>query len=585
MNVARALPPRPLPSRPLWVGVFARATLLLLLALASLDASAQVRAWVDRDRIAMGETVTLNIESTAATTSTEPDYAPLLTDFFVSGRTSRREFVMGSSGSTVRTLYAVALRPRRDGVMTVPALAVGSLRTQPIPLTVAPAATPSPTRTEDVFIESESDDPDPYVQQSVGWVVRLYSATPLISGQLDQDAPDGASLQRVGDDAQYQRDIGGRRYHVVERRFLLVPERSGVLTVPPARFEGRGAGGFFDDLLGGGRGGVLEAQGTPRKLDVQPAPANAPQPWLPLQNLTLRYQSSPQELRVGNAATVTVEALADGATAAQMPELQLPPIDGVQVFAEPVQADERFVDGRPRVKLTRRFSLVPAREGKADMAGFQLRWWDVRAGQAQTSSLPPLSWTVLPGTAPGAANAAANPATSASGDIAANAPGTPATSVAARFTDLGGANRVWVLAAVLFAALWLLTLVWGLHRGEVAKTAAQPGDDAPAPPPSGHVDLKRLIDRGDLGDVGDALCAMAHPPARDLDEVRRRLADADQREAVDELQRARWGAGSAVTAREALRRAFAKGPTWRQQAVAAATSPLPPLYPPERGTR
>ncbi len=563
MNIANHAMRRFLPS----------AALLMLLALVSLDAAAQVRAWVDRDRIAMGETVTLNIESSAATTSAEPDYAPLLTDFFVSGRTSRREFAMSNGRSTIRTLYAVALRPRRDGIVMIPALNVGSLRTQPIPVTVAPAAAPSPTRDEEAFIESEADDSDPYVQQSVGWVVRLYSATPLISGQLDQDPPEGASLQRVGDDAQYQRDIGGRRYHVVERRFLLVPERSGLLTIPPARFEGRGAGGFFDDLLGG-RGGALQAQGAPRKLDVQPVPANAPQPWLPLQNLTLRYQSNPQELRVGSAATVTIEALADGATAAQMPELQLPPIDGVQVFAEPVQADERFVDGRPRVKLTRRFSLVPGREGDVQLGGMQMRWWNVRDGTAQTTRLPPLSWSVQPGSpvapAMGTAPASISPAT----DIAARAP-------AASFADLAGANKAWVLAALAFAALWLFTLVWGLHRGDT-KVAAASGGDEPTPPDSSHIDLKRLIERGDLGDVGDALCALARPPARDLDEARARLADPQQREAVDELLRARWGGGSAVTAREQLRRAFAGGPKWHAQAV-PAPSQLPPLYPPERG--
>jgi hypothetical protein len=555
--------------------LIARTVLLLLLAIVSLDAAAQVRAWVDRDRIAMGETVTLNIESTAATTSTEPDYAPLLTDFFLSGRTSRREFAMTNGRSTIRTLYAVALRPRRDGVITIPALNVGSLRTQPIPVTVAPAAAPSPTRTEDVFIESEADDPDPYVQQSVGWVVRLYSATPLISGQLDQDPPEGASLQRVGDDAQYQRDIGGRRYHVVERRFLLVPERSGVVTIPPARFEGRGAGGFFDDLLGG-RGGALQAQGPPRKLDVQPVPANAPQPWLPLQNLTLRYQSNPQELRVGSAATVTIEALADGATAAQMPELQLPPIDGVQVFAEPVQADERFVDGRPRVKLTRRFSLVPGREGDVQLAGMQMRWWNVRDGNAQATRLPPLSWSVLPGSQAGPATGSATPVPPPASDIAGR------TSSPSSFADLGGANKVWVLAALLFAALWLFTLVWGLHRGDAARVAQPSPAEQPTPPSPGHIDLKRLIDRGDFGDVADALCALARPPARDLDEARARLTDAQQREAIDALQSARWGGGSAITAREQLRRAFAEGPRWRAQAE-PEPSPLPPLYPPERG--
>ncbi|HZX78621.1 BatD family protein, partial [Lysobacter sp.] len=511
-------------ARPSHARSLAAFALFLLLALLSLDASAQIRAWVDRDRIAAGETVTLNIETTSTTTA-EPDYAPLMSDFFLSGHTSRREFVMENGRSTIRTLFAVALRPRRDGIITVPALQVGSLRTQPIPLTVAPAAARRPAHAgDDVFIESQADDDAPYVQQSVGWVVRLYSVAPLISGQLDQPAPDGASLQRVGDDAQYQRNIGGRRYNVVERRFLLVPERSGELVIPPAHFEGRGAGGFFDDLFGD-RGGALEAQAAPATLQVQAVPANAPQPWLPLQNLQLRYQSTPQDLRAGAAATLTLEAVADGATAAQMPELQLPTIEGVQVFAEPVQADERFVDGRPRVKLTRRFSLVPSREGQVQLAGVQMNWWDVRSGNPRTTRLPPLSWTVAPGSAASSTVLPAPSAANSPGGI--NASGTQPANV----TDLGGANRAWVLAALLFAALWLFTLVWGLHRGEGVKAAVKPDPALPdAEPARSHVDLKRLLDRADLGEVADGLCSIVRPPARDLDEVRERLDDPQQRQ-------------------------------------------------------
>ena len=551
---------------------------MFLLAFLSLDASAQVRAWVDRDRVGAGETVTLNIETTSTTTA-EPDYAPLMSDFFLSGHTSRREFVMENGRSTIRTLFAVALRPRRDGIITIPALQVGSLRTQPIPLTVAPAAARRPAHAgDDVFIESEADDDAPYVQQSVGWVVRLYSVAPLISGQLDQPAPDGASLQRVGDDAQYQRDIGGRRYNVVERRFLLVPERSGELVIPPAQFEGRGAGGFFDDLFGD-RGGALQAQSAPGTLQVQAVPANAPQPWLPLQNLQLRYQSTPQDLRAGSAATLTLEAIADGATAAQMPELQLPTIDGVQVFAEPVQADERFVDGRPRVKLTRRFSLVPSREGQVQLAGVQMSWWDVRSGSARTTRLPPLSWTVAQGSAATSPVVPAPSASASSADI--DASGMQATEL----SNLGGANRAWVLAALVFAALWLFTLVWGLHRGGGAKGVARRDPVAPDSESSrSRVDLKRLLDRADLGEVADGLCSLAQPPARDLDEVRDRLDDAQQRQAVDALQRARWGGGDGVAARDLLRRAFASGPRWRTHG-SHEVAPLPPLYPPERSAR
>jgi hypothetical protein len=58
-----------------------------------------------------------------------------------------------------------------------------------------------------------------------------------------------------------------------------------------------------------------------------------------------------------------------------------------------------------------------------------------------------------------------------------------------------------------------------------------------------------------------------------------RLADADQRDAVLVLQRARWGGGDGVAARQLLRTAFASGPRWRERS-AEAPSPLPPLYPP-----
>lgn len=544
---------------------------LLLLSLLSAAAAAQTRAWLDRDRIGAGETVTLNIEASGA--SSAPDYTPLQQDFTISGNTSSRQLKLVNGRSSSHTLYAVALRPRREGVLTIPALAVGNQRTQPLALVVTPASAQVPARAgDDVFVESEADDLDPYLQQSVGWVVRLYSAVPLVSGQLDQGAPEGASLQQVGDDAQYSRQIDGRRYQVVERRYLLIPERSGTLTIPGATFEGRGAAGFFDDFLGNGRSGVLRASAAPRFLHVRPVPAKAPQPWLPLHGLTLRYQSAPQVLQAGAAATLTVEATADGASASQMPDLQLPPIAGVQVFAEPVQVDETFSDGRPRVKLTRQFSLVPTRGGPVTLDGMQLGWWDVRSGAAQTATLPALEWTVAP--AVDQAGTAAGPSVAAGAAV----PPAPDASRAA-------ASRGWVLAALLFAALWLLTLIWGLRQRTppmrpVGDTAAAGASATTAGrPATGTGDLKRALATGDFGEIGDLLCAMARPPARDLDEVRARLQDPAQRGALDAMQHARWGGGDGVAARARLREAFAIGPRW-QTGLEPAPSPLPPLYPP-----
>lgn len=537
---------------------------------ASAAAPAQTRAWLDRDRIGLDETVALNIESDDALAAA-PDYTALQRDFALSGNTSSRQVQIVNGRSQARTLFAVALQPRREGLLTVPALKVGTRMTQPLSLTVTAAAPPARAG-GDAFIEAEADDQNPYVQQAVGFVLRLYYATAPVSGELVQDVPDGASLQRVGDDLQYMREVGGRRYTVVERRFLLTPERSGPITIPGARFRGRAAGGFFDDMFGDGQR-ELRANAAPRFLDVRALPAHAPQPWLPLRGLTLRYLDTPQQLRAGAAATLVVEAVADGANAAQMPALSLDAADGMQVFADPAQSDERFDNGRPQVKITRRFSIVPTRAGTLRIAGPRIGWWDVRAGIARSAALPDLSLAVAP--------AAATP--SASGEAGAVQAAPPSSGMS--LPGLDTVLQPWALATMAFALLWLGTLAWALQRRAALPSATasmQAGSDARPPagvdPRALRHSLRQLLDSGDPGDIADTLCALASPPAADLDTLQARLADPAQQAAVAQLQRARWGDGDMPAARAALRAAFQPGPRWRTPAD-AAPEPLPPLYP------
>ena len=551
-----------------------RATRFIVMAcllLLTTAAQAQTRAWLDRDRIALGETATLNVETDQPDVDA-PDYSPLLGDFVLSGNSSSQQYENVNGTSRSRTLYAVALQPKREGVIGIPGLLIGNQRTQPLTLTVTPSSAVPAHAGDAVFIEAEADAQEPYVQQAVGYTVRLYYAAPLISGQLDQDPPDGASLQRVGEDAQFTRDMAGRHYTVVERHYLLLPERSGTLAIPPARFQGRGAGGFFDELFGDGQRD-LRASGAARFLHVRPIPANAPQPWLPLRALSLRYLATPQAARAGEALTVTIEASADGANAAQMPELQLQAADArggaAQIFPDPMQADETFRDGRPQVRIARKFSIVPAQAGSLRISGPRLAWWDVRAGIARTASLPDITLQV----APGVNGFGAGPAQAAD----ANAPDDRQGWI--RVPGVQGAVRPWALAAAGFAVLWLVTFMWGLHRRPHVE--ALPDDARPVPHAAVRgtlADLRRALDNGDLGDVSDALCAMATPALDDPDALRSRLADPVQVAAIESLLRARWAGGDGVAARAALRSAFKQGPRWRV-AEKTVEEPLPPLYP------
>src|SRR5690606_35994791 len=94
--------------------------------------------------------------------------------------------------------------------------------------------------------------------------------------------------------------------------------------------------------------------------------------------------------------TVELEIVADGATAAQLEPPRLVADQGAQVFPEPPQHDENHEDGRPRVRMVRRYSVLPAREGPLRIGAENIDWWDVGADRARVASLPPLEFEVAP---------------------------------------------------------------------------------------------------------------------------------------------------------------------------------------------
>lgn len=536
-------------------------------------AQAQTRAWLDRNTLGEGESVTLNIES--GQIGSAPDYAPLQADFTLSAQTSSRQVQLNNGSATAKALFGVVLTPRRSGALEIPALRVGAEQTRPLSLQVSAGVADAGSARADAraFIETEIDDLQPYVQQSVGVVVRLYYASQLASGELVLDTPATASLQRVGEDRALVREVNGRRYNVVERRFLLVPERSGPLQLPGARFNGRGVGGLFDDFFGRGDS-PLSAQAAARTLQVRAQPDGAPQPWLPLQDLRLRYIAAPQNATVGQALTISLEVTALGATRAQFPELPLPSLGAAaQVFAEPPQYQESFAGGSPQLKLTRRYSIVPQQTGSLTLKGISIPWWDVAHAQARIASVPDLALSVAgDGNAPAPLQVNDEPAVAAGGDVA-----TDAVAVA----GVAGAGAwPWKGMAIGFAGLWLLTLAWVLLRRRRAPSPASlpaPGTPVHAPPRYVAAELRKAIDAEGVEQVTRILCAMAG--VTDVDALANRLDDAQQREAVLQMQRARWyGEGDIASARTALREAFRKPPYWKPVAMAEKAE-LDPLYP------
>ena len=544
----------------------------LAVALAGIAAAqAETRAWIDGGRGSVGEELVLNIETDQAAAT--PDLTSLMGDFTLADQSSSRSVQWVNGSVKAKTTYTLTLVPRHEGRVTIPAIRVGNEFSKPVIVDIGPGGSGSAPAAQDrsvAFLETLVDDARPYVQQSVGVVVRFNYTDAVNSGSFGIDPPQGASMQPVGQDRNSVRMVGGREYKVVERRFVLVPERSGRLVIPAPRFQGRSNGDLFGTFFGGGT--PLRIGGQARVLDVQPQPANAPQPWLPLRDLRLRYTGAAQSVRAGEAATLTVEATADGATQAQMPELPAPSVPGAQVFADAPQYDETFVDGAPRVKATRRFSIVPTQPGSLRVPGMRLSWWDVRDNAAKVAALPDITLAVMPAAGNAQVADASSPA------------GSPWSAPAEATASSGIPARWWPWLAAGFALLWLLTLLWALLRRRrpasvrAPSAGARSGVATASAPWHLAEDLKRALDTGTLDEIGAVLRGMHAPPLADLDAVMAELDDPVQRDAIEQLRRARWADGDGPAARIALRTAFRNGPAWRM-AKASAPGPLPPLYP------
>ena len=560
-----------------------RILIALSLSIIAMQATAAVHATLDRSRVTAGNNVVLTVTSDVS--GAQPNFAPLTADFDVRGTSSGSQTTIVNGSMQSNMQWSVVLAPKHAGTITIPALAVGNQHTQPVQLDVsaqelpqAPdSATAGAASGAPVFIETSIAPANPYVQQAMIYTLRLYYAVTLVDGVLPVPTSDNGDLRQIGDDANSQTIVQGRRYTVVERNYLLQPEHSGAMHIVSPTFHGRALGdvdNLFDDGMSGSSGD-LHAIGKPLDVQVRARPANAGDPWIPAQTLTLTIEPPHAPMHAGEPFTIVATIDGEGVTAAQLPEIALPAIAGAQVYPEPSTTTERLRNGELFAERTRRFAIVPRQAGDLKMPDLTMPWWDITNDRAALAraSLPVLH--VLPG----AATQNGSGASTASGNGVAQT----ALSAASGMPTNAASLRIWQIATCILAVLLAFALWWGWRRGPrdaaVPVQATAANDRIPNRAPTLH----RALALGDASAITQALIeAMPQGPARHLGEVAQQLADPAQREAVRAFDAARWSADDVAPASTlaALRSAFKSPPHWVGRAAATVRdSSLPPLYP------
>jgi len=544
-----------------------------------LSLAADVTATLDRNRVELGETVTLNLRASSGAMAATPDLSALSQDFAVLGSSSNTSLSIINGQRSLQVTVGVALRPLHVGTLHIPALSFAGGTTAPVDVEVLPPDTAAAAEgRKDVFLEATIDPASAYVGQQVVYTLRLFYATDLTSGALEDPQLAGMDFPRLGGEINYQAERGGRRYNVIERRYAATSQRVGHLQIPSVAFQGESVDMANPDAFFG-NGTPITASSPTVAFDVRPAPAQAAQgAWLPARSLSLTLDGGPShgDLHVGEPLNLVMNVQAVGLPYEALPSLSLPSLAGATVYPDkPVNGSR--VEGQWLVgRRQQSFAVVPNRPGTLTIPETTLTWWNVVENHAETARVPARTFTVV-----GAAGApAAPPAAAPQADAAAVVH--PSASTAPLAVSGGG---WWRTVALVSLALWVLSvLAWMLWRRRSNKTAEAAPSPAAAQGSPSRLRAAFLVQARGSDAPGQAAALLAwaqaeRPSLRNLGELAQALSAGPQREAIEALQRKRYAGADEPGLGSRLAAAFRDGFAWQPATGSADASPLPPLYP------
>ncbi|HKJ05718.1 MAG TPA: BatD family protein [Geopsychrobacteraceae bacterium] len=364
-------------------------------------AALNVEAVVGQDRIAMGESLQLQLRLDGSPDD-DPDFTRLEENWEVLSRSQSSQMKVVNSNFSRSTVYNLTLMPRSEGQLMIPAVCFGTDCSLPITIEVSSNPSLDDPGNEPVQLQTEVSSHQVMALGQLILKVRLLVKYGLPLGQLSDPQVEGvdALVNKLGADLhKHERRDDGQVYQVVERTYVIFPQESGQLLIPGLQYDGVVPGGRtrFDPFAR--QGMQIRRTSEPVQVEVLPLPDDLGQrPWIPAIAVSLQddWQRQPPELVVGEPATRTLRLSAEGVLSAQLPELEPTAPDEFKLyFDQPLREDRRHSNGTTGV-LEQQVTLVPTEAGRYRLPAVDLDWWDVNAGVWRTAHLDALELDVAP---------------------------------------------------------------------------------------------------------------------------------------------------------------------------------------------
>lgn len=537
--------------------------LLPLLICTATAHAAELIASVDRSRLNSGETVELTLETNDVTQFGKPDLTPLEPLFEVRGTRQVNQLNTLNGDNRATTRWIITLLPKENGSVLIPPLQVGDVQSQPITVQVVESDVREDKNSLDpVFIEASLDQSSVYVQAQAILTLRIYHSVSLYDdSSLTPLQIADARVEQLGDTRTYEKDINGVRHGVIEMRYAIYPQHSGLLTIAPQTFSATlvETQPAQDSTAQGPKPGkLMRVSSAQIPLTVKPKPLTYPidAPWLPARSLSLSesWNPEPEHTQVGDSLTRSLTLKVEGLASSQLPAMPATEVNGLRRYPDqPVlsnQSSDRGLIG----SREEREALVPSRSGLIDLPTVDVVWWNTFEDHLEHTSLPARTLQV-----------ANNPSLQVD---------TPTGGLQPSAVD----NDVlwwWKLSTLILACTTILGFgLWWRARWQPAiLRAAQTGPS----PRTLMDDIKRASQANDPHATRQALDAWARQQPETLADMAARFVPLS--DALDGLNGALYSETGQHWQGEDLWRAIRTIPAAERVQDPVGDSGLPPLYP------
>lgn len=547
--------------------------LLAALCLSSqIQAATQLKASVDKNPAMYGEAIMLQLVLDEKVDAGALDFAVLEADFRVTGPSVSQSMQIINGQSSQSTSWQLSLFPRRTGSLLIPAFKVGNLSSDPIRIEVQPASQAQGKGAE-LFLQNSFSSATVHVQQMLYYEIKIYFKGELQRGNLSQPELPGADVEQVGKDVENSEIVNGERYQTITRRYSVIPQKSGALSLKPPFFNGEMIDRDNSRYDYFARTKAVSAEGQPLQLEVRPIPDGQQQNWLASELVAMNDEWNPAGLTLvqGEPVTRTITLTAMDLADHQLPDLQLGTVPGAKIYPEQPQSRKAERKGRIVAQKVFSYAIIADKAGTLTLPEVRVRWWNTKTNQPDEAVLSAVTLQVEP-----------NPQQPQQSDpVAAAETSAPDAAATAPVSDWYFSYSSWLLLGV-----WLLTLAaWALSMrradgdGDGDDQTTQPRAVSSSDVRFNSRKLKQACQQHDASQAREQLLRWAQqliaPDIESLADILRHLPDGALKTQIQQLSYQGYQRAGVQWQGQALLEAWAH--FHHQPAVTAPG--LTPLYP------